>query len=70
MKLKDQRAAQLDELKTGITPAAYIIEYLNSAFLPYKRSTLATRDAAEAEYQKAAETTPAAFLRKYAIFDF
>lgn len=70
MKEKDLRAAQLDELKNGITRAAYIIEYLNSAFLPYKHSTHETRAAAEAEYRKAAETTPAAFLRKYAIFDF
>lgn len=70
MKEKDLRAAQLDELKNGITRAAYIVEYLNSEFLPYKRSTHETSAAAEAEYRKAAETTPPAFIRKYATFQF
>lgn len=70
MKEKEIRAAQLDDLKDGITPGTYCIEILNAAFQPWKTLRYKERADAERIYEHLSAAHGPAYVRKYAKFDF
>lgn len=68
---KDIRAAQLEDLKSGIFSGMFVVEELNSSFLVRQKWEFEKKEDAERKYSELANSgIYTAFLRKYAKFDF
>lgn len=71
MTCKEIRAAQLDELKNGISEGKYIVSILSKAgsFRPVETFTYETLNQAVEKYNQLSASIPSGFLKLQAVFD-
>lgn len=71
MTCKEIRAAQLDELKKGISEGKYIVSTLSKtgSFRPIETFTYETLNQAIEKYNQLSASIPSGFLRLQAVFD-